>query len=181
VLISLQPANSSSGSRRSSSQCRTMAFDIVKLYISLISQTFVLSDMVVMTSATAAANYTPPPLLPTNSHSLSTAYHLSKLLAEVQECVTEINTLEISAEVSTGLKSMMESLKWRFEEVLTHNWLRGIYRLDILMTQANCLCQSRREDLSSPRSLGSKPGGPFRHFLSSPLRTLPTAHDYRCI
>ncbi|KAJ3514703.1 hypothetical protein NLJ89_g2225 [Agrocybe chaxingu] len=119
-----KPTNSSSGSRRSPSQCQTMAFDIVKLYISLISQTFVLSDMVVMTSPSNAATYTHPPLLPVDSHSPSTAHYLHKILREVQECVNEINALEISSDVSNGLKSLIESLKWRLEDVLVNAWLR---------------------------------------------------------
>ena len=119
----IQPL-SNSGSRRSPTQCRTMALDIVKLYISLISQTFLLSDMVVMTSATSS-NYAPLPLLPKDSHSLSTAFHLQKIIVEVQDCVNDINALEISNEVTNGLKSLTESLKWRFEDVLTRDWLRG--------------------------------------------------------
>ena len=120
----LQPS-SNSGSRRSPSQCRTMALDIVKLYISLISQAFLLSDMVVMTSASSSSNYTPPPFLPKDSHSLSTAFHLQKIIVEVQDCVNDITALEISNEVTNGLKSLTESLKWRFEDVLTREWLRG--------------------------------------------------------
>ena len=103
-----------------------MALDIVKLYISLISQTFLLSDMVVLTSGSSSSNYTPLPLLPKDSHSLSTAFHLQKIIVEVQDCVHDINALEISNEVANGLKSLTESLKWRFEDVLTREWLRGM-------------------------------------------------------
>ena len=103
-----------------------MALDIVKLYISLISQAFLLSDMVVMTSASSSSNYTPPPLLPKDSHSLSTAFHLQKIIVEVQDCVNDINALDISNEVTNGLKSLTESLKWRFEDVLMREWLRGM-------------------------------------------------------
>jgi len=102
-----------------------MALDIVKLYISLISQAFVLSDMVVMTSASFSNTYNPPPLLPKDSHSLSTAFYLQRIIVEVQDCINEINVLDISNETTNGLKSLMDSLKWRFEDVLTHEWLRG--------------------------------------------------------
>ncbi|KAJ3517910.1 hypothetical protein NLJ89_g205 [Agrocybe chaxingu] len=93
--------NTSSGTRRSPTQCRTMALDIVKLYISLISEFFKLSDMAVMNAP--GANNTPPPLLPKDSHSISTAYYLSKILADIQETVNDINGLEISQD--TGLKN----------------------------------------------------------------------------
>ncbi|CAA7268370.1 unnamed protein product [Cyclocybe aegerita] len=112
--------NSSSGTRRSPTQCRTMALDIVKLYISLISEFFKLSDMAVMNAP--GANNTPPPLLPKDSHSISTAYYLSKILVDIQETVNDVNGLEISQD--TGLKSLLESAKWRFEDILINHWLR---------------------------------------------------------
>ena len=117
-----QSPTSSSGGRRSASQCRTMALDIVKLYISLISEFFVLSDMAVMASSKTKV----PPLLPANSHSMSTAFYLSKMLNDIQETVNELNLMEISNEASTGLKSVLESTKWRFEDVLITAWLRGV-------------------------------------------------------
>jgi exocyst complex component 2 len=98
-----------------------MALDVVKLYISLISEFFVLSDMAVM----ASSNTKVPPLLPANSHSISTAYYLLKMLNDIQETVNELNLMEISTEASAGLKTLLESTKWRFEDVLITAWLRG--------------------------------------------------------
>ncbi|KAF5318441.1 hypothetical protein D9619_010689 [Psilocybe cf. subviscida] len=125
--ISLRRSSSASssgpGSRRSFSQCRAMAFDIVKLYISMVSQIFVLSDMLLMAKA-SGAKYKPPPLLPGDSHSMCTAYYLKKIMNEVLDCVSDINALDISADMKNGLKSLMESMKWRFEDVLTHEWVR---------------------------------------------------------
>ncbi|KAF8157048.1 exocyst complex component sec5 [Crassisporium funariophilum] len=118
-----KPANSSSGTRRSPTQCRTMAFDIINLYITLISQAFILSDITVMASPNGS-DYNPPPLLPLDSHSLCTAYYLQKILSEVQDCVNEINAMDIGNDVASGLKDLSASLKWRFEDVLTHSWVR---------------------------------------------------------
>ncbi|KAI0071274.1 hypothetical protein K474DRAFT_1776271 [Panus rudis PR-1116 ss-1] len=114
---------SSSSSRRSPSQCRTMALDIVKLYISLLSEFFLFSDMAVMTPPTTATNTTPP-LLPKDSNSLTTAHHLMKILGEVQESVQEINSMEISNDASSSLKALLESARWKFEDILIHAWLR---------------------------------------------------------
>ncbi|KAG2003313.1 hypothetical protein CC2G_003924 [Coprinopsis cinerea AmutBmut pab1-1] len=114
---------SSSQSRRSPAQCRTMALDIVKLYISLISQFFNLSDMAVMSSSSGSSN-SAPSLLPSNSHSLSTAHYLLKVLAEIQDTVNEINGMEISNEVTSLLKSLLESARWRAEDILINAWLR---------------------------------------------------------
>ncbi|KAF8970220.1 exocyst complex component Sec5-domain-containing protein [Flammula alnicola] len=114
-------SSSSSVARRSSSQCRTMALDVVKLYISLISQFFKLSDVSVMSLPGGSYN-TPPPLLPENAHSLCTAYYLLKILTDVQETIAELNGMEVSQD--TGLKSLLESVRWRFEDILINTWLR---------------------------------------------------------
>lgn len=75
--------------------------------------------------------YEPPPIFPRESTSLSTAFHLRKILGEVVECVGELIGLDIdapgSAEVKNGLKSLVESLKWRSIDILTNEWIRGAY------------------------------------------------------
>ncbi|KAJ3969971.1 exocyst complex component sec5 [Lentinula raphanica] len=120
-----KPTTSSSSSRRSPSQCRTMALDVVKLYISFLSQFFNLSDMAVMSSPSfPPANDTSSTMLPSNSTSFSTAYYLLKIFGEIQDCVNELNAMEISAEVSATLKGLLDSTKWRFEDVLISAWLR---------------------------------------------------------
>ncbi|EIW77232.1 hypothetical protein CONPUDRAFT_168224 [Coniophora puteana RWD-64-598 SS2] len=118
-----------STSRRSPSQCRQMAVDIVQLYASLLSEFFALSDFVVMSSsATASSNgdrsATFPPLFPTHANSVSTAHFLSKLLGEIQECVNDVTGMEIGGEASSGMKNLLESARWKFVEILTDGWLR---------------------------------------------------------
>ncbi len=98
-----------------------MALDVVKLYISLISQFFKLSDVAVM--SLPGSQRTPLPHLPENAHSLCTAHYLVKILADIQETVTELTAMEISTD--GGLKSLLESVKWRFEDILIQAWLRG--------------------------------------------------------
>lgn len=100
-----------------------MAQDVVKLYISLISEFFTLSDMAVM--ASPSARDPGPSHLPTNCHSLSTAHYLMKILGELQETVNDLNALEISLEVASSLKSLLESVKWRFVDILVNAWMRG--------------------------------------------------------
>ncbi|PPQ75995.1 hypothetical protein CVT26_005947, partial [Gymnopilus dilepis] len=99
-------SNASTGTRRSLTQCRTMALDIVKLYISLISEFFKLSDVAVMTSLGGSYNSTPP-LIPKNTHSACNAYYLLKILSDIQDTVNELNGLEISQD--NGLKNLLES------------------------------------------------------------------------
>ncbi|KAG6865442.1 hypothetical protein C0991_002518 [Blastosporella zonata] len=116
-----KPQVPSSGNRRSPTQSRTMALDVVKLYISLISEFFTLSDMAVMSPNT---NNPTSSNLPSDSHSLSTAHYLMRILGELQDTVNDVNALEISQEVTSLLKGLLESAKWRFEDILVGTWLR---------------------------------------------------------
>lgn len=56
---------------------------------------------------------------------MSTAYYLLKMLNDIQDTVNELNLMEISNETSASLKNLLESVKWRFEDVLVAAWLRG--------------------------------------------------------
>jgi exocyst complex component 2 len=99
-----------------------MALDVIKLYVSLLSEFFVFSDMAVMTPPTEGNLQ----LLPDDSNSLTTAHYLMKILTEIQDNVNEINSMEISGDMSSSLKGLLESAKWGFEDVLTHAWVRGM-------------------------------------------------------
>lgn len=99
-----------------------MALDVIKLYVSLLSEFFVFSDMAVMTPPTEGNLQ----LLPDDSNSLTTAHYLMKILTEIQDNVNEINSMEISGDMSSSLKGLLESAKWGFEDVLTHAWVKGM-------------------------------------------------------
>ncbi|KAK2461007.1 hypothetical protein APHAL10511_006948 [Amanita phalloides] len=125
------------GSRRSPMQCQTMALDIVKTYILLVSEFLNLSDITVMASATSN-NF--PQHIPLNSTSLSAAYYLHKILGELQDCVNDINALDISNEIASSLRSLMESVKWRFDDIIINLWLRDaliFYYLESWKASAN--------------------------------------------
>jgi exocyst complex component 2 len=100
-----------------------MALDIVKLYISLISDFFKLSDMAVMASPNS--NTFTASLLPVDTHSLVTAHYLLRIIGELQESVGELHGMEISSEASLSLNSLVESAKWSFTDILVNAWLRG--------------------------------------------------------
>jgi exocyst complex component 2 len=101
-----------------------MAHEIIKLYVSLLSEFFVFSDMAVTTPPGEGGS---APFLPEDSNSLATAHYLMKILAEIQDNVNEISSMEISGEMSSSLKGLLESAKWGFEDVLTHAWVRGMF------------------------------------------------------
>ncbi|KAG9311750.1 exocyst complex component Sec5-domain-containing protein [Chiua virens] len=122
-----------SGSRRSAQQCSQMALDIVKLYVSLLSEFFNLSDAVVMQRSN---NDSPPKLLPKHSNSLTTAYFLIKILVEIQDCATEIMGMDTVPESSSNLRNLMESARWKFGDILVRAWLRDATLFHLLETWA---------------------------------------------
>ena len=109
-----------------------MALDIVKQYIALFSEFFMLSDVAVVTISPTPDGSPTPPLIPRDSNALSTMHHLMKILGEIQETVNEVNGMEISSEASSSLKGFLESTRWKFEDILVHNWLRGNFFLKII-------------------------------------------------
>lgn len=98
-----------------------MALDIIKLYITLLSEFFLFSDMAVM----SPGRNTTPPLFPKSSNSLTTAHHLMKLLGEIQDSANDVAGMDISSEATSSLKSLLESAKWKFADILVNDWLRG--------------------------------------------------------
>ena len=110
-----------------------MALDIVKLYISFIADFFRLSD-VEITSPTGPENH--PSFLPKASNSITMAHFLIKVLGEVQDTISEVSALEISSEVSTNIKSFLESVRRGFQETLIQAWKRGRVPLFLLSRQS---------------------------------------------
>lgn len=115
-----------------------MALDIVKLYISLLSEFFVFSDMAVVKSPNMGSTVIPA-LLPQDSNALTTLYHLGKILGEIQESVNEVNSMDISNEAGQCLKELLESARWKFEDILIQAWLRGGY----LASSVSCIFPGR--------------------------------------
>lgn len=98
-----------------------MALEIVKLYISQLSEIFELSEVSIMTSA--GTSFGQPPRFPENSHSICSAYYLQKITNDIQDAVNELVLLDIARD--TGLKGFLESVRWRFVAVLITAWHRG--------------------------------------------------------
>lgn len=152
-----------STSRRSPNQVRTMAFDIIKLYISILSEFFLLSDKAVTSPASASAK--PPPLFPLDSNVLTTAHYLMKVLGEIQENVNEVNLMEINTgsnnEVGAILKELVESVRWKFEDVLITAWLRGrsnfcrqaLLHLTLVLVRCHSVLSSRNLDCLRLRTI----------------------------
>lgn len=100
-----------------------MALDVVKLYISLLSDFFTVSDVTVMMSSRTPMS--PLPLLPVQTNVYITGHYLSKVLTEVQDLVTEVIGMDISNDAEKGLKSLLNGMQWRFVDTLISAWSRG--------------------------------------------------------
>lgn len=100
-----------------------MALDIVKLYISLISEFFMLSDKAVVSTLDTSAQISA--FVPPGSDSLTTAHYLSKILGEVSECINDVTALDMGGEAISGLKNLLENARWKFLDALSETWLRG--------------------------------------------------------
>lgn len=114
-----------------------MASDIVRLYVALLSQFFTLSDAAVSSprndasSSGGAAAVALPSFMPRRAHSLASAHYLTRVLSEIQECVNETIIMDISPDASSGLKSLLDSARWRFEGAIIAVWLRGMFLVSI--------------------------------------------------
>jgi exocyst complex component 2 len=132
-------STTTTGPRRSPTQCRVMTLDIITLYITLISQFFTLSSSTHSPSVPLhpSEDQDPiiplPPFVPVDSNTATMGLWLVKTLNELTECVTEMGTLELPEEASGGLKEMVASTRWRFEEAVCAAWVRGTLHPTLFM------------------------------------------------
>jgi exocyst complex component 2 len=104
-----------------------MAYDIVKLFVTTVSQFFTLSDLAVAQSAGGKnpQSQAPPPFVPEHANSVVTGHYAVRIVSEVADAISELSAMDISPEAAAGLKNMLESLRWRFEEAVCTTWSRG--------------------------------------------------------
>lgn len=107
-----------------------MVLRVVQQYIALLSEFFTLSDMAA-SSPSQITSEGLPAFLPAGSDSLTTTHYLIKLLAEMTDCVNEVVAMEVSPDATTGLHTLLETARWKFEETLCEVWLRGECHLNI--------------------------------------------------
>lgn len=117
-----------------------MALEIAKLYITLMSEFFSLSDPAVKSkdrekkpadplAGTSAA------FVPRGTTSLTAAHYMARMVGEIAECVSDVTGMEISSEANFGLNNLLISARWRFEDVLCDLWLRGEYFRRLIVCQ----------------------------------------------
>jgi hypothetical protein len=151
--------------------------EVIKLYISQMSEIFKLSDVSIMMSSISLGQ---PPRFPENSHSICSAYYLHKITADIQETVNELVALDIAQD--TGLKGFLESVRWRFVDYLITTWHRGwsttiAYCGMIIIPDLHHRCQ----DTPLSGILGIKTKRNVYHTLSCPDRGVSATHDSCCV
>ncbi|KAH7105187.1 exocyst complex component Sec5-domain-containing protein [Auriculariales sp. MPI-PUGE-AT-0066] len=117
---------------RSSQQAQAMALDIVKLYVSLLSEFFALSDKSVVSPSSTEPP--PPPFVPVGTNSAITAFYLLKIIAEINDCVNDVAGIELGMEANSTMKSLLESARWMFEDALAAAWCRDANLIYLLET-----------------------------------------------
>ncbi|GJJ10531.1 hypothetical protein Clacol_004757 [Clathrus columnatus] len=110
-------------SRRSPTQVQTMTADIIKTYVALLSDFFSLSDMAVTPSIADGCSIEPS-FLPPGSNSLTTSFYLARILQEINDCVNELLTTDMSNDFSAILQELLDSARWKFLDVLSFTWIR---------------------------------------------------------
>lgn len=121
------PTGDLTATRRPASTCRAMALEIIKLYISTLSQFFTLSDVAIAEAAIREDGEDPPipPFVPAGTTVIAACYFSERLLEDLAECAGELMVVDVGSEAGQGLRSTLDSLRWRFEEVIAATWARG--------------------------------------------------------
>lgn len=118
-------------SHRPASACRQMAADIIKAYIVTLAQFFALSDVGV-SSKKRLRDQTVPAFVPAGTTVIAAGYYGEQVANAVADCTSELLAIDVSKEVSSSVKTFMESLRWRMEEMITTTWIRDASELYLL-------------------------------------------------
>lgn len=104
-----------------------MALDIIKTYNGILSQYFTLSDFALAETPTKkdAEEMPIPPFVPAGTTVLAACFYAEKIVEEVSECAVDLGAVDISNEAGAAMKGLLDSLRWRFEEVIAATWARG--------------------------------------------------------
>lgn len=121
-------------SHRPATECRSMASNIVKLYIATLSQFFKLNDISVANAPNLRRDglRDVPSFVPAGSTVLAASYFCERIVDDVADCVTELMAIDVGKDASQAARAMLDSLRWRMEEVVTATWHRDARSLHLL-------------------------------------------------
>lgn len=130
LLLTVQQRDSSdniAASNRPANTCRIMALEILKLYSSLLSQFFRLSDPAVAESTSRKdGGHQLPSFVPAGTTVITACYFAEKLVEYVSDCAGELAVHEVVNDSGNSMKGLIESMKWKMQEVIGAAWARGM-------------------------------------------------------
>lgn len=105
-----------------------MALEIIKAYTAILSQFFTLSDVAIAESSIKKEGEDPPipPFVPEGTTVIASCHYGEKVVEEVNDCAGDLMAVDVSGEAAASLKGLLDSLRWRFEEVVAATWARGM-------------------------------------------------------
>lgn len=105
-----------------------MAFEIVRAYTTTLSQLLTLSDVAIAEAAIRReGDDLPIPSFVPPGTSVLTACHFSeRIIADVSDFTGEMIAVDVGNEAANSLRAMLESMRWRLEEVIAATWARGM-------------------------------------------------------
>ncbi|EPQ29151.1 uncharacterized protein PFL1_03438 [Pseudozyma flocculosa PF-1] len=110
-------AGGGNGSDRIFAQSKAWATEALEAYISLLSHFFTLTDVSIL----ARQPLSPlPDWVPVGSCSATSAFYMRAILSELIEAVNDLAVLGITS--SSSLKGLLANARFRFTEVLCHQW-----------------------------------------------------------
>lgn len=111
-------------SRRSPTQVRSMARDVVGLYIRLLSSFFTLSSPSASPSESSTSGK-PPAFVPRDTNSLTAGIWSNRILTEIVEAGNELSLGDIGSEAMDEWQGLIDSTRWRTVEVICETWRLG--------------------------------------------------------
>src|SRR6266542_6429507 len=99
-------------------QCEKMASGVIELYASFLSELFTLSPVPNEIPDTPIIKYERPSFVPLHSDSVTTCYFLIRILNEMNECLIDINSINMASDASGTLSELMDQTRWCFLEII---------------------------------------------------------------
>ncbi|KAK1922962.1 exocyst complex component Sec5-domain-containing protein [Papiliotrema laurentii] len=113
-------------SRRPSSTPRAMVLEITRMYTTTLSQFFTLSDLAIAESTPRkeGEELPIPPFTPEGTTVICACHYAEKIIEEVDDFAADVMSVDIGSEAIASLRGMLDSLRWRLEEVIASTWAR---------------------------------------------------------
>ncbi|WVF68144.1 hypothetical protein IAT40_002907 [Kwoniella sp. CBS 6097] len=111
-------------SRRPANTCRSMALEIIRLYNTTLSQFFTLSDVALAETRKEDQDPPIPHFVPVGTSTITACFFAERLIDDVSDCAGELSSVDVGSEAGSGLKTMLDSLRWRLIEVIAATWSR---------------------------------------------------------